>query len=86
LFSSKVYLLFTLFSAEHLFLHDYPFGSFVLNDDGWLKNSSGNLLLWVPPHCHKGLCHPSLCHIIGNFLTTKVELTHAIAHGPDWLK
>jgi hypothetical protein len=86
LFSSLPWLSFIWMCAEILFLHDYPPQSIMLNNDGWLHTSAGDLLLWVPPHCWSGLYHPGQCLIIGKLQTTKVDLTHAIAHGCGWLK
>ncbi|KAJ2935368.1 hypothetical protein H1R20_g1726, partial [Candolleomyces eurysporus] len=67
-----------------LFLHDYPITSLALNNDGWIQNPSGNLLLWIPPHFRDGLFLPGARHIIGNLQVTKVELTNAVYHGADW--
>ncbi|KAF5336475.1 hypothetical protein D9611_006642 [Ephemerocybe angulata] len=69
-----------------IFLHDYPHGTYTIRRDGWVRNSSDDLLLWVPPACRSGLYCSGLEHIIGNIATTKVELSRAIAHGVDWLK
>ncbi|KAJ2923405.1 hypothetical protein H1R20_g13687, partial [Candolleomyces eurysporus] len=68
------------------FLHNYPITALVLNNDGWIQNPSGNLLLWIPPHSREGLFLPGVCHIIGNAKVTKVELTNAVYHGADWFK
>ncbi|KAJ2936095.1 hypothetical protein H1R20_g1002, partial [Candolleomyces eurysporus] len=75
-----------LASQGLLFLHDYPIQAFTLDDEGWMQNSSGNLLLWVPPYCRDGLYQNGICYIIGHIQTTKVELTNAVYHGADWLK
>ncbi|RXW16871.1 hypothetical protein EST38_g8985 [Candolleomyces aberdarensis] len=71
---------------DHLFLHDHFIAAFSLNNDGWIQDSSDNLLLWVPPHCRDGLYRNGTRHIIGDLQTTKVELTNATYHGADWLK
>ncbi|KAF5338083.1 hypothetical protein D9611_014198 [Ephemerocybe angulata] len=67
-------------------LNEYPHGVFATGADGWLRNPSGGLLLWVPLAHRTGLYRNGLEHIIGNIATTKVELTKAVAHGENWLK
>ncbi|KAF5336328.1 hypothetical protein D9611_006651 [Ephemerocybe angulata] len=70
-----------------VYLHDYPHGVYTIGSDGWIRNSAGHLLLWVPYTHRTGLySSASLERIIGNIATTKVELTKAVAHGENWLK
>lgn len=86
-----------LLSAHHLvpgaeldpkkysFLDDYPTGALTLDDDGWIRNRTGDLLLWVPSNFRDGLFfHPALVHMITNISTTKVELLDAVYHGEEW--
>ncbi|KAJ2929070.1 hypothetical protein H1R20_g8021, partial [Candolleomyces eurysporus] len=73
-------------NSKLLFLHNFQAGTLTFNNNGWIQNSSGDLLLWVPPYCQTGLHHNHNCLIIGNLQTTKVELTNAVYHGPDWQK
>ncbi|KAF5336335.1 hypothetical protein D9611_006656 [Ephemerocybe angulata] len=68
-----------------VYLHDYPHGVYTVGSDGWIRNSAGHLLLWVPLSHRTGLYCGGLERIIGNIATTKVELTKAIAHGENWL-
>ncbi|KAF5336450.1 hypothetical protein D9611_006661 [Ephemerocybe angulata] len=69
-----------------VYLHDYPHGVFAIGSDGWIRNSAGDLLLWVPLAHRTGLYCGGLERIIGNIATTKVELTKGVAHGESWLK
>ncbi|KAJ3494850.1 hypothetical protein NMY22_g20012 [Coprinellus aureogranulatus] len=67
-----------------VFLHDYSAADLVVdNDDGWVRNRSGDLLLWIPPQFRPSVCTPSLERIIGG-PQTRIELTHALHHGSDW--
>ncbi|KAJ2924132.1 hypothetical protein H1R20_g12960, partial [Candolleomyces eurysporus] len=75
-----------LVHQDLLFLHNYPITALTLHNDGWIKDPSGKLLLWIPPHFHDGLYRNGICYIIGDLLTTKVELTTAVYHGADWVK
>ncbi|KAJ3522450.1 hypothetical protein NMY22_g11886 [Coprinellus aureogranulatus] len=68
--------------SKPLFLHHYPAASFVMDEDGWIRNASKDLLLWVPPQFRPSICLPPLEYIIGP--STKVELSHATYHGPNW--
>ncbi|KAJ3513357.1 hypothetical protein NMY22_g15062 [Coprinellus aureogranulatus] len=64
-------------------LHHYPTPSFSMDDAGWVRNASDDLLLWVPPRFRHSMCFSSTELIIpGGY--TKVELTHAIHHGTSW--
>ncbi|KAF5339170.1 hypothetical protein D9611_011149 [Ephemerocybe angulata] len=73
-------------SKKYPFLNDYPSGSLVLNDDGWIKNLAGDLLLWVPSKFRDTLFfHPALVHIITDG-STRVELSNAAYHGEEWRK
>ncbi|KAF5339115.1 hypothetical protein D9611_011179 [Ephemerocybe angulata] len=74
-------------SEAHSFLHNVPTGALKLCDDGWIRNSADDLLLWVPYECRSGLYYdPTQVLILGNITTSKVELREAVYHGKDWLK
>ena len=75
--------------AQTTFLHQYPIGSIVtaLTDshEGWLRqHPSDELLLWVRPELHFGLCFPGVVHVIGAD-SIKIELSKFV-HGTEWLK
>ncbi|KAJ3534868.1 hypothetical protein NMY22_g6734 [Coprinellus aureogranulatus] len=71
--------------SRPIFLHNYSAADLIMHDDGWIRNSSGDLLLWIPPQFRPSLCTPSTERIIGGPQTT-VELTHALHHGSNWLR
>ncbi|KAF5330212.1 hypothetical protein D9611_010557 [Ephemerocybe angulata] len=74
-------------SQEHSFLHEYPHGCATLGDDGWLRNTDGDLLMWIPPSFSRdGLYICGVQHIIGKVATTEIELRDAIYHGERWLR
>ncbi|KAJ3502066.1 hypothetical protein NMY22_g18713 [Coprinellus aureogranulatus] len=71
--------------SRPIFLHHYSAVDLTMHDDGWIRNSSGDLLLWIPPQFRPSLYTPSTERIIGGPQTT-VELTHALHHGSNWLR
>ncbi|KAJ3506349.1 hypothetical protein NMY22_g17279 [Coprinellus aureogranulatus] len=71
--------------SRPIFLHHYSATDLIMHDDGWVRNSSGDLLLWIPPQFRPSLYTPSTERIIVGPQTT-VELTHALHHGSDWLR
>ncbi|KAF5314759.1 hypothetical protein D9611_007177 [Ephemerocybe angulata] len=73
-------------SQECVFLHEYPHGCTTIGDDGWLRNTNGDVLMWIPPSFRDGLYICGLQHIIGKVATTKIELQDAICHGERWLR
>ncbi|KAJ3547044.1 hypothetical protein NMY22_g1801 [Coprinellus aureogranulatus] len=66
-----------------VFLHDYSVSSLGMDDNGWIRNGSDDLLLWVPPQFRPSLCLPLLERIISGAQTT-IELTNAVHHGANW--
>ena len=70
--------------VQPTFLHQYPIGSVVDPDGGWLQYPSGELLLWVRPELRLGLYFPGAFHVIGAD-SIKVELSEFV-HGTEWLK
>ncbi|KAJ3523765.1 hypothetical protein NMY22_g11294 [Coprinellus aureogranulatus] len=65
------------------FLHQYPASSMTMDDNGWIRNASQDLLLWVPPQFRPPACLPaSVEFIIGP--STQFNLSRAVHHGPDW--
>ncbi|KAF5330196.1 hypothetical protein D9611_010572 [Ephemerocybe angulata] len=73
-------------SQEPLFLHEYSYGCATIGEDGWLQNTNGDLLMWIPPFCHEGLYVCGLQEILANVPTTKIELRDAVFHGEHWLR
>ncbi|KAF5330209.1 hypothetical protein D9611_010552 [Ephemerocybe angulata] len=73
-------------SPENIFLHDYPPGCVTLGNDGWLRNTNGDLLMWIPPSFRDGLYICGVQQIIGRLATTKIELRDALCHGEQWLR
>ncbi|KAJ3532317.1 hypothetical protein NMY22_g7787 [Coprinellus aureogranulatus] len=70
-------------NSEPLFLHQYPASSLTMDDDGWIRNTSKDLLLWVPPQFRLSICLPCTDFVIGPH-GTKIDLSQAIHHGPNW--
>lgn len=52
--------------------------------DGWMQNSSAELLFWVPPSYRTGLWRPGDVAVIGE-QSTQLDLTNFV-HGESWLK
>ncbi|KAF5330175.1 hypothetical protein D9611_010598 [Ephemerocybe angulata] len=73
-------------SQGHGFLHEYPHGCATLGDDGWLRNTDGDLLMWIPPSWNAGLYRSGVKRIIGKVATTKIELRDAVCHGEQWFR
>ena len=73
-------------ATQATFLHQYPTGSVVTDqdDEGWLQRPSGELLLWVRPELHLGLYFPGVIHVIGAD-SIKIDLSKFV-HGTEWLK
>ncbi|KAJ3510183.1 hypothetical protein NMY22_g16047 [Coprinellus aureogranulatus] len=68
--------------SKPLYLHQYPAFSLTMDDDGWIRNASQNLLLWIPPQFRASAHLPPVEFIIGP--STQIDLSRAIHHGPDW--
>ncbi|KAJ3547900.1 hypothetical protein NMY22_g1472 [Coprinellus aureogranulatus] len=64
------------------FLHHYPAASFVMDEDGWIRNASQDLLLWVPPQFRPSIFLPPAEYVIGP--STTIELSHANYYGSNW--
>ncbi|KAJ3522097.1 hypothetical protein NMY22_g12034 [Coprinellus aureogranulatus] len=64
------------------FLHHYPAFSLTMDDNGWIRNASDDLLLWVPPRFRSSVYLPHVEFIIGP--STQISLSRAIHHGPNW--
>lgn len=52
--------------------------------NGWMENSSTELLFWVPPAYRTGLWRPNSTMVIGR-QTTRLDLTQFV-HGRDWAR
>src|SRR6266702_316575 len=54
----------------------------VINEEGWICGSKGELLMWIPPP-HRTLLHrPSNIWVAGEY-ETRMDLS-TFAHGPSW--
>ncbi|KAJ7327462.1 WD40 repeat-like protein [Mycena albidolilacea] len=60
-----------------------PLGDYPSVDDGWILNSAGDLMFWVPPWLRDGLCLPHNTVVICSGGTTKLDLSQ-FAHGTAW--
>ena len=59
-------------------LHQWEFP----DDDGWVKSSTGDLILWVPKEYHNFLHRPPCKLVIPNE-SVDIDI-EALAHGEDW--
>ncbi|KAJ7108211.1 hypothetical protein C8R44DRAFT_884977 [Mycena epipterygia] len=62
-----------------------PLGDYPRIDDGWVLNSAGQLMFWVPPWLREGLYLPHNALVICRKGTTKLDLSRFV-HGPEWQK
>ncbi|KAJ7107902.1 hypothetical protein C8R44DRAFT_714576 [Mycena epipterygia] len=56
-----------------------------LKGDGWVLNSAGDLMFWVPPWLREGLYFPRSSIVICAEGTTKLDLSRFV-HGTEWQK
>ncbi|KAJ7093772.1 WD40 repeat-like protein [Mycena epipterygia] len=61
-----------------------PLGDYHLND-GWVLNSEGHLMFWVPPWLREGLYFPRNSLVICRQGTAKLDLSRFV-HGTEWQK
>jgi hypothetical protein len=61
-----------------------PLEDFPIVDHGWVLNSAGHLLFWVPPWLRDGLYLPQNTLVIAPG-TTKLDLSKFV-HGTEWQK
>jgi hypothetical protein len=54
-------------------------------EDGWMKNSASELILWIPPWIRKGLPMPRNSLLISSGGTTTLDLAQFV-HGVNWQK
>jgi len=54
----------------------------VIDDEGWVCGSKGELLMWIPPVHREHLRRPSTIWISGNH-ETSLDLSN-FEHGPSW--
>ncbi|KAJ7121439.1 WD40 repeat-like protein [Mycena epipterygia] len=59
-----------------------PHGDYRLHD-GWVQNSAGDLMFWVPPWLRDGLYLPQNSLVISVRGTTKLDLNQFV-HGTEW--
>ncbi|KAJ7660674.1 hypothetical protein DFH06DRAFT_1089189 [Mycena polygramma] len=64
-------------SKEDLLIFDF--------ESGWIKNTAGALMFWVPPWLREGLYLPHNTLVICADGTTKLDLSHFV-HGTEWTK
>ncbi|KAJ7095575.1 WD40-repeat-containing domain protein [Mycena epipterygia] len=62
-----------------------PLGAQPRLSDGWVLNSAGEFMFWVPPWCRDGLYLPQNRLVICRTGTTKLDLTQFV-HGTEWQK
>ncbi|KAJ7108201.1 hypothetical protein C8R44DRAFT_884965 [Mycena epipterygia] len=62
-----------------------PLGDYPRMDDGWVLNSSGHLMFWVPPWLREGLYLPHNTLVICARGTTKIDFSRFV-HGTEWQK
>ncbi|KAJ7665615.1 WD40 repeat-like protein [Mycena rosella] len=62
-----------------------PLGDYPRIDDGWVLNSAGELMFWVPPWLREGLYLPRNTLVICGQGTTKLDLSRFV-HGAEWQK
>ncbi|KAJ7108208.1 hypothetical protein C8R44DRAFT_298178 [Mycena epipterygia] len=62
-----------------------PLGDYPRIDDGWVLNSAGQLMFWVPPWLRDGLYLPHNALVICRQGTTKLDLSRFV-HGTEWQK
>ncbi|PVF91804.1 WD40 repeat-like protein [Serendipita vermifera] len=51
--------------------------------NGWALGSNSELLFWVPPELRDGLLKPNTLCIVGNLISTQLDLT-SFVHGESW--
>lgn len=51
--------------------------------DGWMLGSNSQILFWVPPGLRTGIWRPNNTAVIGNLVTTKLNV-ESFVHGEDW--
>ncbi|EAU82103.2 peptidase C14 [Coprinopsis cinerea okayama7 len=73
-------------TSTQIFAYHYPFPSLRMGDDGWIRNQSGDLLLWVLPKYRGKGPFPGLHRVIGCVPYIDIELTDAVWHGKNWKK
>jgi hypothetical protein len=56
----------------------------VIDDDGWICGSKGELLVWIPPLHRTGLHHPSSIWVASKHETC-LDLSN-FAHGHSWMR
>ncbi|KAJ7481001.1 hypothetical protein FB451DRAFT_1239033 [Mycena latifolia] len=62
-----------------------PVGDYASVDDGWILNSRGDLMFWVPPWLRDGLYLPRNTLVICRQVTTRLDLNRFV-HGTEWQK
>ncbi|EAU80951.2 vegetative incompatibility protein HET-E-1 [Coprinopsis cinerea okayama7 len=68
---------------DQVLLHMYPPSIYMAQDDGWIRNTAGDLLFWVLPGDRPHLFSPATQWKSGVFC--QLDLTNAV-HGTEWTK
>ncbi|KAG2010566.1 vegetative incompatibility protein HET-E-1 [Coprinopsis cinerea AmutBmut pab1-1] len=68
---------------DQVLLHMYPPSIYMAQDDGWIRNTAGDLLFWVLPGDRPHLFSPATRWKSGDFC--QLDLTNAV-HGTEWTK
>ncbi|KAJ6568883.1 WD40 repeat-like protein, partial [Mycena capillaripes] len=75
----------SIFEVSHSNIYN-PLGAFPkFHLSGWVSNTNGELMFWVPPWLREGLYHPAHTLMIRSKGTTKLDLSHFV-HGTEWQK
>ncbi|KAF7978475.1 hypothetical protein HWV62_45603 [Athelia sp. TMB] len=56
-----------------------------LRENGWMVNSAGGLLFYVPPDLRAGLCWPHETAVINVKQMTRLDINRFV-HGEDWVR
>jgi len=67
-----------------ILVQDMPFTDSSKIIDGWIFSDSKRLF-WVPPLLRAGLMRPNNLLVIGNVITTRLDLD-TFKYGEDWTK
>ena len=55
----------------------------VINEEGWICGSNGELLMWIPPLHRENLHRPSNIRVVGEY-ETRMDLS-TFVHGRSWI-
>ncbi|KAJ7642572.1 hypothetical protein DFH06DRAFT_1213905 [Mycena polygramma] len=72
-----------LFSAQTDSVSESRWGLVLDTDSGWIRTTTGLLMLWIPPWLREGLNLPHNTLVITKDGTTRLDLSHFV-HGTEW--